>query len=145
MKLSTSLFVSAGLALLMAIAPVLLTFIAAGIAQAYGCQLDEGSAHKCIIAGRDYGETLYIMGVAFWMFILTALYLSVAVAFAVAGFINMVRGREDPSKNGKTGWIFWLLVMSALLFPILGLQSLLLAAIAAALFWYRKKKTELAG
>ncbi|MBK7161443.1 MAG: hypothetical protein IPH79_02620 [Sphingomonadales bacterium] len=145
MKLSTSLFVSAGLALLLAIAPVLLTFIAAGIAQAYGCQLDEGSAHKCIIAGRDYGETLYTMGVAFWMFILTALYLPVAIAFAVAGFINMVRGREDPSKNGKTGWIFWLLVMSALLFPILGLQSLLLAAIAAALFWYRKKKTELAG
>ena len=30
MKLSTSLFVSAGLALLLAIAPVLLTFIAAG-------------------------------------------------------------------------------------------------------------------
>ncbi len=145
MKLSTSLFVSAGLALLLAIAPVLLTFIAVGIAQAYGCQLDEGSAHKCIIAGRDYGETLYTMGVAFWMFILTALYLPVAIAFAVAGFINMVRGREDPSKNGKTGWIFWLLVMSALLFPILGLQSLLLAAIAAALFWYRKKKTELAG
>ena len=145
MKLSTSLFVSAGLALLLAIAPVLLTFIAVGIAQAYGCQLDEGSAHKCIIAGRDYGETLYTMGVAFWMFILTALYLPVAIAFAVAGFINIVRWREDPSKNGKTGWIFWLLVMSALLFPILGLQSLLLAAIAAALFWYRKKKTELAG
>ncbi len=145
MKLSTSLFLSAGLALLMAIAPVLLTFAAAGIAQAAGCQLDEGSAHKCIIAGQDYGETLYTMGVSFWMFILTALYLPVAVAFGVAGFINIVRGREDPSKNGKTGWIFWLLVMAGLLFPILGLQSLLLAGIAAALFWYRKTKSETAG
>lgn len=145
MKLSTSLFLSAGLALLMAIAPVLLTFVAAGIAQAAGCQLDEGSAHKCIIAGQDYGETLYTMGVSFWIFILTALYLPVAVALAVAGFINLVRGREDPSKNAKTGWIFWLLVIAGLLFPILGLQSLLLVGIAFALFWYRKKNAEPVG
>lgn len=96
-----------------------------------------------MIAGRDFGETLYTMGVAFWMFILTALYFPVAVALAVAGFINMVRGREDPSKNGKTGWIFWLLMLSALMFPLLVLQSLLLAAIAAAIFWYRKRKQSL--
>jgi hypothetical protein len=138
-KLSTSLFVSAGLALLIAIAPVLITFAAAIIAQSAGCQLNEGMAHRCVIAGKDYGQTLYEMGVAFWLFMLTALYLPVAVALGVAAFINIVRGREDPYKNGKTGWVFWLLMASALLFPILGTLSFILAAIAGILVWNRKR------
>ena len=140
MKLSTSLFTSAGLALLLAFAPVLITIAASVIAQAAGCKLDEGTAHICIIAGKDYGQTLYEMGVAFWLIIFTALYLPIAVALGVAGFIYMARGREDSKKNGKTGWVFWLLVASILLMPILGPQSTLLAGIAGLIFWYRKRK-----
>ncbi|HMS19080.1 hypothetical protein [uncultured Sphingorhabdus sp.] len=142
MRLSTALFVSAGLALLIAVAPVLITFAAAIIAQLAGCQLNEGMAHRCVIAGKDYGQTLYEMGVAFWLFLLTALYLPVAVALGVAALINMVRGREDPAKNGKTGWVFWLLMASALLLPILGTMTLILVALAGIIVWNRKRTAD---
>lgn len=141
MRLSTSLFISAGLALLIAIAPLLASFVAMLIAQAAGCVLNEANAHKCIIADTDYGQILYEMGVAFWLFMLTALYLPVAAGFGIAGFINLARGRADPDKNGKTGWIYWLLTGSILLFPILGMQSVLLAIIAGITFWYRRRKS----
>ena len=133
---------SAGLALLIAVAPVLISFGAAFIAQSAGCQLNEGMAHRCVIAGKDYGQTLYEMGVAFWLFLLTALYLPVAVALGVAAFINMARGREDPAKNGKTGWVFWLLMASALLLPILGTMTLILVALAGIIVWNRKRTAD---
>ena len=141
MRLSTSLFTSAGLALLLAISPVLISFAASVIAQTAGCKLDEGTAHTCIIVGKDYGQTLYEMGVAFWLLILTALYVPVALTFGIAGFITIARGREDSNKNGKTGWVYWLMVSSLLLMPVLGTLSIFLAGIAGLIFWFRKRKS----
>ena len=37
------------------------------IANMYGCKVDEGSAHPCIINGHDYGEFLYSLGVMDWL------------------------------------------------------------------------------
>jgi hypothetical protein len=42
-----------------AFAPVGSVMLCAGIANAYGCKVDEGSVHPCIINGHDYGELLY--------------------------------------------------------------------------------------
>ena len=36
------------------------------IANAYGCKVDEGSVHPCIINGHDYGELLCSLGVMGW-------------------------------------------------------------------------------
>ena len=41
------------------------------IANAYGCKVDEGSVHPCIINGHDYGELLYSLGVMGWFMLVT--------------------------------------------------------------------------
>jgi hypothetical protein len=58
------LLVGAGLPLLSAI-------LAETIASTHGCRVDEGSVHRCIVLGRDVGDTLYSMFVAFWFAIFT--------------------------------------------------------------------------
>ena len=60
-----------GLIGLVALAPLLSVFIAGGIASATGCTVDEGSSHPCVIAGTDWGETLYTMFVMGWFMFLT--------------------------------------------------------------------------
>ena len=40
-------------------------------ANAYGCKVDEGSVHPCIINGHDYGELLYSLGVMGWFMLVT--------------------------------------------------------------------------
>ena len=37
--------------------------LCAAIANAYGCKVDEGSMHPCIINGQDHGQLLYTLGV----------------------------------------------------------------------------------
>lgn len=56
---------------LFTISPCISVGLAGSIAAICGCKLDEGSTHPCIINGRDYGETLYRMGVAGWFFLIT--------------------------------------------------------------------------
>jgi len=41
------------------------------IANAYGCKVDEGSVHPCIINGHDYGHLLYTLGVLGWLMLVT--------------------------------------------------------------------------
>ena len=53
--------------LLLAISPLLSAMVAGTIANRYGCQLDEGSVHPCVVNGSDIGETLYTMGVLGWL------------------------------------------------------------------------------
>ena len=63
--------------------------IAGSLANANGCQLDEGSVHPCVINGKDYGETLYGMGLMGWIgiatcplsLILLGVYLAVVFVF----------------------------------------------------------------
>ncbi len=56
---------------LLTIAPFISVAIAAGIADACGCRLDEGNAHSCILFGVEVGPLLYRMFVAGWYFLIT--------------------------------------------------------------------------
>ena len=59
------------LILAMTLAPIASIIACGAIATAYGCRVDEGSVHPCIIHGKDYGHTLYTMGVMGWFMLLT--------------------------------------------------------------------------
>ena len=56
---------------LFAFLPMLGVIIAGPVAQAAGCALDGGSVHPCVIAGQDYGKTLYRMVLLGWLTIYT--------------------------------------------------------------------------
>jgi hypothetical protein len=56
---------------LFTVAPILSVVIAASIAGACGCKLDEGDAHPCIVLGVDIGGVLYAMGLAVWLIPIT--------------------------------------------------------------------------
>jgi hypothetical protein len=43
------------------------SLVAGTIAEAHGCQLDEGSPHPCMIDGVDRGQDLYTYGVLGWL------------------------------------------------------------------------------
>ena len=51
-----------GLILLFGAFPLLTLLSAVLFASAFGCQLDEGSIHPCIVLGLDFGGLLYPMG-----------------------------------------------------------------------------------
>lgn len=55
------------------------------LANAYGCKLDEGSAHPCLIARQDRGQLLYTLGVLGWLMLVTlpAGALALAIWFVV--------------------------------------------------------------
>ena len=73
---------------LFAFLPMLGVIVAGPIAQAAGCALDGGSVHPCIIAGEDYGKTLYRMSLLGWLTIYT---MPVAIlAFAGLSVIQAV-------------------------------------------------------
>jgi|SRR5437667_6950054 len=59
------------LIILFALAPVGSVVACGVIANAYGCHVDEGSVHPCIINGKDYGHLLYTLGVAGWLMLVT--------------------------------------------------------------------------
>lgn len=52
-------------------APIGSVIACSAIANAYGCQVDEGSVHPCVIGGQDRGELLYTMFVSGWFMLLT--------------------------------------------------------------------------
>jgi hypothetical protein len=54
-----------------AFAPIGSVMLCAWIANAYGCKVDEGSVHPCIMGGHDYGELLYDLGVMGWFMLVT--------------------------------------------------------------------------
>src|SRR6476646_1430231 len=54
-----------------AFAPIGSVILCAAIANAYGCKVDEGSVHPCIINGHDYSEVLYSLGVMGWFMLVT--------------------------------------------------------------------------
>jgi hypothetical protein len=51
--------------------PLLIALLAGAIANLAKCELDEGSVHPCVIAGRDVGKLLYAMGVSGWFTFMT--------------------------------------------------------------------------
>ena len=60
-----------GAILLWMFLPMIPVVIAAAISSYFRVQLDEGSAHPCIVFGRDIGGTLYAMGLMGWFGLLT--------------------------------------------------------------------------
>src|SRR5438093_11539142 len=54
------------LILAFAFAPVGSVILCAWIANAYGCKVDEGSVHPCIIGGHDYVALTYDLGALAW-------------------------------------------------------------------------------
>ena len=54
-----------------ALAPIGSVMLCGAIANAYGCKVDEGSVHPCIINGQDYGHLLYTLGVLGWLMLVT--------------------------------------------------------------------------
>jgi hypothetical protein len=59
------------LIILFAFAPIGSVILCGAIANAYGCKVDEGSVHPCIINGQDYGHLLYSLGVLGWLMLVT--------------------------------------------------------------------------
>ena len=62
---------SYGVIVLWTFLPMVPVVVASVIASACGCKLDEGSAHTCIVLGKDIGGVLYSMGVMGWFSLLT--------------------------------------------------------------------------
>lgn len=60
-----------GVILFGALLPLISVFVASGIADAAGCQLDEGGAHACVIGGADWGDALLTMFVLGWLMFAT--------------------------------------------------------------------------
>src|SRR5690242_17050239 len=54
-----------------ACAPIASVILCATIANAYGCKVDEGSVHPCIINGRDSGHLRYSFGFIGWLVLVT--------------------------------------------------------------------------
>lgn len=63
-------FVYAFLAAL-ALVPVLCVVVSAAVAKKYGCRLDEGGVHPCLIGGRNIGPLLYKGFMMGWVAVLT--------------------------------------------------------------------------
>ena len=56
-----------GLIVLLAAAPVISVFLAAGISDALGCTLNEGGSSPCSLMGIDLGNTLSAMFIFGWL------------------------------------------------------------------------------
>ncbi|MEY2562757.1 MAG: hypothetical protein QOH88_950 [Verrucomicrobiota bacterium] len=59
------------LIVVVALSPIGSVVVAGWIASSHGCRVDEGSAHPCVIDGKDYGQTLYTLGVLGWFMLIT--------------------------------------------------------------------------
>jgi hypothetical protein len=53
------------------LAPIGSVVAAGWFASQHGCRVDEGSVHPCVVDGKDYGQTLYTLGVMGWLMLLT--------------------------------------------------------------------------
>lgn len=93
--------------LLLAFSPLIATMIAGTIAGHYGCDLDEGSIHPCIVNGEDIGDTLYTLGVLGWLalgtiplgLIAIGVYLIVVILFYIVRWL-LRRRRISPETAG---------------------------------------------
>lgn len=64
-------WIALALIAIMAFAPVGSVVACGLIANMHGCRVDEGSAHPCVIGGKDYGQLLYTLGVMGWLMLVT--------------------------------------------------------------------------
>ncbi|HET7852664.1 MAG TPA: hypothetical protein VFK91_07955 [Methyloceanibacter sp.] len=65
---------------LVAFGPALLAVGSQEVAEAFGCQVDLNRAIRCVIGGKDYGQTFYDLGFLIWYS-----YLSLPIGLALFG------------------------------------------------------------
>src|SRR5215468_7574551 len=81
-----------------AFAPIGSVMLCSAIANAYGCKVDEGSVHPCIINGHDYGELLYDLGAMGWFMLVTIPCGLVALAsWFILLILHLVAWRKRPA------------------------------------------------
>ena len=68
------------------------------IANANSCQVDEGSAHSCMVLGADWGEVLYVLGVMGWFMLIT---LPIGAGAAIVCLLTLVIHRIAWVKRTK--------------------------------------------
>jgi hypothetical protein len=83
-----------------AFAPIGSVLVCGAIANAYGCKVDEGSVHPCIIKGQDYGHLLYTLGVLGWLMLVT---LPAGLLAFVIWLIILILHRERWRKRFAVG------------------------------------------
>ena len=80
------------IATILAWLPALLLTIAMVASDLTGCQVDEGSAHTCLVAGFDVGELLYTLAVSGWLMLVTLPFMAAtAIAWAAFGLHAAIR------------------------------------------------------
>jgi hypothetical protein len=88
--------------LLLAFSPFIGAMAAGTIANANGCQLDEGSVHPCVVNGRDIGQSLYTFGVLGWLGLATipiglsvlGIYLVLALVYYLVKWFRKSQARQ---------------------------------------------------
>jgi hypothetical protein len=87
--------------LAVALAPVGSVALCGWIANANGCQVDEGSVHPCMINGKDYGQLLYTLGVLGWLMLVTIPAGMIGfILWLVALIIHRVSWRKRAAQTG---------------------------------------------
>jgi hypothetical protein len=86
--------------LLFAVLPVVSLLLAVLFASAFGCQLDEGSVHPCVVVGLDFGGLLYPMAVGGWfvMFTVPLAGLALIVWLIVLVVLLFIRRRRHADR-----------------------------------------------
>jgi hypothetical protein len=87
------------LIILIGLAPIGSVVACSTIANIYGCKVDEGSVHPCIINGKDYGQLLYTLGVLGWLMLLTLP--AGALAFVVWLIVLVLHRARWKRKNAE--------------------------------------------
>ena len=80
--------------------PLLSMLLALLIASPFGCPLDEGSVHPCVIFGLDFGTLLYTMAVGGWfvMFTVPLAGLALIVWLTVLLVLLLIRRRRRANE-----------------------------------------------
>ncbi len=94
--------------LLLGFSPFFFVMAAGSIANANGCQLDEGSIHPCVVNGVDKGQELYTMGMMGWLGIVTlplsilaaGAYLFIVVVVVIVRYALRQRKKAKPVEDG---------------------------------------------
>jgi len=87
-----------GLSILIGAFPLILAYIAYGIARLNSCELNEADTHPCIIFGADRGDALYDLAMMGWLALL-----SIPVG-AVGAVISLIwLAKASASSNAKGG------------------------------------------
>ena len=77
--------------------------LAIGVASPFGCALDEGSVHPCVVFGLDLGALLYVMAVAGWMTLFTAPLAAIALAGWLVVALVMFAIRRRRMRQNRNG------------------------------------------